>query len=60
MGDVGMEDTSRVIAAMVEDVLREGSTEIVDSREARKAIGAATARLFKARVVAALRSAEST
>lgn len=60
LGDAGMEDTPRVIAAMVEDVLREGSTEIVDSKEARRAIGAATARLFKARVIAALRSAEST
>lgn len=59
LGDVGMEDTPRVIAAMVEDVLREGSTEVVDSKEARKAIGTMTARLFKARVVAALRSAGS-
>lgn len=59
LGTVGMEDTPRVIAAMIEDVVREGSTEIIDSKEARKAIGAAAARLFKARVVAALRTAES-
>lgn len=60
LGPVTMEDTPRVIAAMIEDVLREGSTEVVDSKEARKAIGSATAHLFKARVVAAFRSAEST
>lgn len=40
-------DTPLVIAAMTEDVFREAGEEIVDSREARKAIGSATARLFK-------------
>lgn len=59
LGTVGMEDTPKVITAMIEDVVREGSTEIVDSKEARKAIGASTARLFKARVIAALRTAET-
>ena len=40
--------TPRVIAAMIEDVLREGSGEIVDSRDARAAIGRKTAAMFKA------------
>jgi hypothetical protein len=42
----GRKDTRKVIAAMVEDVLREGAGEVVDSEEARKAIGTATAQLF--------------
>lgn len=42
-----MSDTPRVINAMVEDVLREGSGELVDTPEARKAISKATAVLFK-------------
>lgn len=45
---VGMEATARVIAAMMEDVLREGSGEFVDSRDARAAIGRRTAEIFKA------------
>lgn len=45
-----MSDTPRVIAAMVEDVLREGSGELVDTPEARKAISKATAILFKRHV----------
>lgn len=44
---VGVEATPRVIAAMVEDVLREGSGEVVDSRDARAAIGRRTAEMFK-------------
>lgn len=46
--DVDMSATPRVIAAMTEDVLREASGEIVDSREARAAIGRKTAQMFKA------------
>jgi len=46
-GSPGMEKTPDVIAAMVEDVTREAAGEIVDSKEARKAIGRATALLFK-------------
>lgn len=46
-GSPGMERTPDVIAAMTEDVLREGAGEIVDSKEARKAIGRATVLLFK-------------
>jgi len=52
----GVQDTPKVIAAMVEDVVREGKGEIVDSKEARKAIGALTARLFKQHLQAALQA----
>ena len=38
----------KVIAAMQADVAREAAGEIVDSREARAAIGTATAKIFKA------------
>jgi len=44
---VGVEQTRDVIAAMVDDVLREGRGEIVDSKAARAAIGRNTAQLFK-------------
>jgi predicted house-cleaning noncanonical NTP pyrophosphatase (MazG superfamily) len=37
-----------LIPRMIEDVLREGATEIVDSKEARTAIGRKTAEIFKA------------
>lgn len=47
---IDMPDIPLVVAAMVEDVLREGSGEIVDSKPARKAIGARTVELFKARM----------
>jgi len=36
-----------VIAAMQEDVLREGKTEIIDSKEARKAISQKTVAMYK-------------
>jgi hypothetical protein len=36
---------------MVEDVKREAKGEIVESKDAMKAIGSATARLFKKRLV---------
>jgi predicted DNA-binding antitoxin AbrB/MazE fold protein len=48
--EVGIERMRDVIAAMVEDVLREGRGEVVDSREARAAIGKKTAETFKARL----------
>jgi len=51
-----MERTRDVIAAMVEDVVREGANEFVDGREARAAIGKATATLFKATIVSRLRA----
>lgn len=41
------EDTGKILAAMTEDVLREGAGEIVDSRDVRKAIGKATAALLR-------------
>jgi hypothetical protein len=44
---VDMTSTPIVIKAMVEDVYREGSGEIVESKEATAAIGKATAILFK-------------
>jgi len=57
--DTGMEQTREVIAAMIEDVVREGAGEIVDGREARSAIGSATARLFKASLQAWLKARAS-
>ena len=45
-----MSVTGKVIAAMEEDVLREGEGEIVVSKQAIKEIGKATALLFKERV----------
>jgi len=45
-----IEDTGKVIKAMMEDVLREAKGEIVESQAAIKAIGKLTARLFKTRI----------
>lgn len=42
--------TGDVVKAMTENVLREGQGEIVDSKEARQAIGRRAAELFKARL----------
>ena len=42
-----IENTGEVIRLMVDDVLREGAGEIVDSPEARKQISRATALMFK-------------
>ena len=39
--------TGAVIKAMIEDVVREAGAEIVDSKEARTAIGTRTAKVFK-------------
>lgn len=47
---VGIERMRDVIAAMQEDVLREGDGEFVDSREARAAIGRRTSELFMAKL----------
>lgn len=52
--DVGNDRMREIIAAMVEDVIREGAGEIADSKEARVAIGRKTAEVFKARQKAAL------
>jgi hypothetical protein len=45
--DAGIERTRDVISGMIDDVLREGSGEIVDSREARAAISRKAAELFR-------------
>lgn len=45
--DVNMESMGAVIRAMVEDVYREGSGELVESKETTKAIGTKTVQLFK-------------
>lgn len=47
---IEMRDTPLVISAMVEDILREASGEIVDSAPARKEISRRTVQLFKQRV----------
>ena len=54
-GAVGIERMPDVIRAMIADVEREGSGEIVASKDARRAIGTHTVRMFKARLVASLR-----
>lgn len=54
---IGIECTRDVIAAMVEDVEREGAGEIVMSTEARKAISSRSAAMFKATLQASLRVA---
>jgi len=55
--DVNIENTGKVIAAMVEDVTREAEGEIVDSKEARRAISKKTALMFKTRIKEALKGA---
>lgn len=45
--DVGMEQAGKIIPAMVKDVLEESKGEIVNSREARTAIGRKTMEFFK-------------
>ena len=45
--EIGISDTGEVIDAMVEDIIREAGTEIVDSRPARKAISSMTVKLYK-------------
>jgi hypothetical protein len=45
--DVNIESMGDVIKAMLEDVYREGKSEIVESKEASKAIGNKTVQLFK-------------
>ena len=50
----GIEHTGDLVKAMTEDVMREGTGEILDSREARQAIGRATAEMWKRRIKTAL------
>lgn len=47
----GMEDTPKVMKAMLNDILVEGEGEIVDSKAVRKAISTAAVKLWKARVM---------
>ena len=42
-----LENIRKIIELMVEDVIREGKDEIVDSKDARKAISSKTVKLFK-------------
>jgi hypothetical protein len=50
MPGAGMEQTRDVIRAMIDDVVREGAGEILDSKEARSAIGKRAAGMFRALV----------
>lgn len=52
LGEVDISAMPGVIRAMVEDVFREAKGEIVESKDARTAIGKRTARLFKERLEA--------
>jgi phosphotransacetylase len=45
--DINVESTGKVIAAMIEDVYREGKGEIVESDAVKKAISKKTAGMFK-------------
>lgn len=42
--------TGKIIEAMIEDVIREAGSEIVDSQPARRAISKTTAQMFKTRI----------
>ena len=53
--ELDMKHTPEVIKAMTEDVTREAEGLIEDSKQVRKAIGAAAVKLYKGRVLAALR-----
>ena len=55
--NVGIDKMRDVITAMIEDVTREGSGEIVDSKEARKAISKRTSTMFKSRLQESLKGA---
>jgi len=48
--------TGAVIRAMVEDVTREAGAEIIDSKEARTAIGTRTAKVFKQKLGQAIQA----
>ena len=45
-----VQTTPKVIEAMVEDILREAVGEIIESKEARRAIGKKASELFRAKV----------
>ena len=43
-------ELGKIISTMIDDILREGKQEIIDSKEARLAIARKTALMFKARL----------
>ena len=53
--DVSMESMGDIIRAMIEDVYREGKGEIVESKEASKAIGNKAVQLFKQKLNSTLK-----
>lgn len=55
--DADMSHTGAIIKAMIEDVLREGEGELVESPAAKKAIGTRTVKLFKAYLQMVLKEA---
>ncbi len=55
----GIEDTGRIVKMMVEDVEREGRDEVILTKEGRKAIGSAAARMFKKMINDALYGKEN-
>lgn len=58
--DILISDMPKIIAAMTEDVFREAAGEIVESKDAKRAIGQKTVRLFKAHLEAGLRGPVSS
>jgi hypothetical protein len=53
--DIDMEGVPLIIKAMIEDVYREGKDEIIESKEATKAIGNKTVQLFKQKLNSTLK-----
>lgn len=47
--DLSNQDIPAIVSAMVEDVFREGAGEIVESKEARRAIGTKAVQMLKSR-----------
>jgi RNA ligase len=55
-----IEDTGKVLSAMVEDVYREAKGEIVESRDAERAIRSRAAAMFKERLKGRLKELDGT
>ena len=55
--EIGIEDMGTIIKAMIADVLKESTDEIVDSKAARTAIGRKAAGLYKERLKGGLKHA---
>lgn len=47
---IDIKDTGQIIKLMIDDVMREASGEIIDTKDVRKAIGAKAGQLFKKKV----------